>query len=305
MAESRARSDYATTPVSCGSTNRPSINLVFSTDEKAFEVNATMLHSIIRRTKHPVHVIGYCRNFAPESFSARNLTVEFVETSSEPGGNFPWWCNSCAFDRFYILRDHPAHWDRCWIMDYDNLAMTDLSEVYFDDFEGNLVMACSYHTRLGGNCRLPAELHHCAGFEYYMMGPILNLALTRSAGTWEKFLEYHQRIGSDEQKSIIAATENRLKRLDRRWQRVVYWADLDREYEEMFPGVQRPHMDYLEGYGLLHFTAGPKPWWDKSIEDKPKRKEQVWFNEQTSWEKLHRGEWTAPEIVRAASLVEV
>ncbi len=253
-----------------------------------------MLHSIVRRTNFVVHARCYCRNFLPKSFSVRNLRVEFIEITEDPGGIYPWWCNSCSFDRLRIIQDHPSDWDRCWIMDYDNLAVTDLAEVYFDDFNGNLVMASSYNTTLGSTCHLPSELSNCSDFEYYMMGPIINLRLMREAGTWQRLLKCHALIRGDDQKAIIAATENRVKVLPKRWQRIVYYDDLDRDYDEMFPNARRSDCNYFEGYGLLHFTAGPKPWWDASVENKPKKKEAVWRKEFATWDLLRSGNWVAP-----------
>ncbi len=280
----------------------PSINLVFSTDQAALAAHATMLHSIVRRTKHPVHARGYCRGFLPESFHAGNLLVEFVRTDEDRGGSFPWWSNSCAFDRLGILTDHPEHWDRCWIMDHDQIATADLAEVYFDDFDGNLVMACSYGHKLRATCAIPDQITADGEHEFYMMGPILNLLAARKEGLWERLLERHRQIGSDEQKSLVAATGGRLKVLEKRWNRVVYLGNLDRDYRELFPSVKRPETDWFENYGVLHFTGGPKPWWAEEVEAKPKKKERVWFKEYATWAKLRRGDWAVPEGCRRLSV---
>lgn len=274
-----------------------SLNLVFSADKKAFTVYATTLHSIVRRSRYPVHVRCYCRGFAPESFFARNLLVEFLEISAsqDQGGCYPWWSNSCAFDRLMILKDHPAHWDRCWIMDHDQIATADLAGVFFEDFEGKQVMACSYGYKMGAVLKPEHAMEDIGSYEFYMMGPILNLAAAREGGTWERLIEFHRRLGSDEQKSLVAATGGELKVMDKRWNRVVYYGDIDRDYRELFPTVKRPETDWYENYGILHFTGGPKPWWDPSVEDKPKKKERVWFKEYATWDKLRQGDWSLPE----------
>lgn len=272
----------------------PSINLVISTDLKAFEINATMLHSIVRRTSHPVHLRCYCRGFQPESFHIKNLLVEFIRVDEDRGGDYPWWSHSCSFDRLQVIYDHPLHWTRCWVMDYDQIATADLAQIYFGAFDGNLVQACSFGYPLRDVCNLPDDLRECESYEFYKMGPILNLAAMRLAGTWRILLDRHARIGSDEQKSLVAATQGRLKLLDDRWNEIVYLRDIDSSYRKHFPKLDRPESDWFENYGILHFTGGPKPWWEASKEKEPKKKERVWFKEYATWEKLRAGDWGTP-----------
>jgi lipopolysaccharide biosynthesis glycosyltransferase len=187
-------------------------------------------------------------------------------------------------------------------MDHDQIATADLAEVYFDDFDGNLVMACSYGHKLRATCAIPDQITADGEHEFYMMGPILNLLAARKEGLWERLLERHRQIGSDEQKSLVAATGGRLKVLEKRWNRVVYLGNLDRDYRELFPSVKRPETDWFENYGVLHFTGGPKPWWAEEVEAKPKKKERVWFKEYATWAKLRRGDWAVPEGCRRLSV---
>ncbi|BCU79491.1 hypothetical protein llg_42060 [Luteolibacter sp. LG18] len=275
-------------------TELPSINLAISSDEKGLGVNATLLHSIVRRTVHPVHLRCYCRGFEPESFHVRNLLVEFIRVDVDRGGYYPWWSHACSFDRLQVIHDHPAHWDRCWIMDHDQIATTDLARAYFEPFEGQLVQACAFGYKLRNACPLPEDLAALGDYDFYKMGPLLHLQEMRD-DTWSRLLDLHARIGRDEQKSLVAATRGRLKVMDDRWNRIVYNGDLDKCYQRLFPEVVRPEREWYENYGILHYTGGPKPWWDASVENKPKKKERAWFKEYATWGQLRSGDWAVPE----------
>lgn len=98
---------------------------------------ATTVASVCRRARRPVHARVYVRDGElPEAFVAGYLTVEFARPARPFGGGM--WPDSvkpCASDRFEIV-DDATDWDRCWILDTDQIVIGDPGEYYDTDFGG-------------------------------------------------------------------------------------------------------------------------------------------------------------------------
>jgi hypothetical protein len=87
------------------------LQIALSTDAKGNPINATLIASILRRTKVPVHVRCWCRGFLSESFESGPLKVEFIPTDEVVTGKFPSQSGPAAYDRLLVIRDCPD-WDR-------------------------------------------------------------------------------------------------------------------------------------------------------------------------------------------------
>lgn len=249
-----------------------------------FGANGTLLASISRRTSALVHVRCWCRGFSQESFEIGNLKVEFFEAAGEIPGRFPGYVGPAVFDRLSVIRDCPD-WDRCLIMDYDQVAFCDLAPLFEMDLGDRLLAAkmqgagvnLEYAMREWIRRPMPEGWEDAAANPYFSMGPLLNLAEMRKAGTWEKLMAAQEAFRADENLALVAATEGRTMDFDRKW--------------NLFP----PHevSDREVPDGVVHWLGWPKPWHEDSKVWRP----ELWESERCSWEHLRMGLWEKPIAV--------
>jgi hypothetical protein len=257
------------------------ITLALSTDERGFAINATLIASILRRTERAVWVRCWCRGFLPESFETGRLRVEFLPAVEEVTGRYPGTSGPAAYDRLLVIRDCPD-WDRCMVMDYDQLVLCDLAPVFELELGDHLLAAhlqgpgvdMAYAMRVWLKRPMPTGWEHVASHPYFLMPPMLNLKAMRDAGTWENFLRAHAAFGADEQLSLTAATEGRTLPLDRKW--------------NLFPQLHLAPDEVPEG--VIHWSGWPKPWHPDAKVWRP----DLWLAEQVSWEHLRLGIWDKP-----------
>ena len=178
----------------------PSIKIALSTDACGHEFNATLIASILRRTESDVHVRCWCMGFLPESFEVGKLKVEFLPSGSLTSGRVPSYVGSAVFDRLKVIQQCDD-WDRCLILDYDQLALCDLEPLFLMDM-GEHFLAAKHH---GNGIDLqfamdhwtlkpiPDGWTHAAKNPYFSMGVLLNLKAMRAAGIWDDLV--NPRIG--------------------------------------------------------------------------------------------------------------
>ena len=261
------------------------IQLALSTDERGFSYNATLIASILRRTQLPVHVRCWCREFLPDSFETGRLRVEFLPAVEPVTGRFPGSSGPSAYDRLLVIRDCPD-WDRCMVMDYDQLVLCDLAHLFELDLGDHLLAAhmqgpgvdMAYAMRVWLKRPMPEGWEHVASHPYFLMPPVLNLRAMREAGTWETFLQAHAAFGADEQLSLTAATEGRSLPIDRKW--------------NLFPRLHIGPDDVPEG--VIHWSGWPKPWHKGAKVWRP----DIWLAEQVGWEHLRMGIWDKPVVIK-------
>jgi lipopolysaccharide biosynthesis glycosyltransferase len=260
------------------------IRIAISSDSRGFPINATLIASILRRASVPVHVRCWCRGFLPKSFQQGPLRVEFLPATDEVVGSFPDYVGHAVFDRLRVIREAPD-WDRCLIMDYDQVAFCDLAPLFTMDL-GDRLLAAKWHgpgvdlahaMREWLKSPIPQGWEHAAGNPYFSMGPLLNLAEMRKAGTWEKLLAAQEAFRADENLALVAATEGRTMDFDPKWNLFV---PHDVENSEL-PG------------GVVHWLGWPKPWHEDAKVWRP----ELWEAERCSWEQLRLGLWEKPLAV--------
>jgi lipopolysaccharide biosynthesis glycosyltransferase len=257
------------------------LQIALSTDAKGNPINATLIASILRRTKVPVHVRCWCRGFLSESFESGPLKVEFIPTDEVVTGKFPSQSGPAAYDRLLVIRDCPD-WDRCMVMDYDQLVLCDLAPLFELDLGDHLLAAhmqgpgvdMAYAMRVRLKRPMPEGWEHVASHPYFLMPPVMNLKAMREAGTWENFLKAHAAFGADEQLSLTAATEGRTLPIDRKW--------------NLFPRLHITDGEVPEG--VIHWSGWPKPWHRGAKVWRP----DIWESEKSSWEHLRMGIWEKP-----------
>ncbi len=282
------------------------IRIVLSTDAKGFSRNATVVASVLRRTREAVAVRVYTRGFFVPSFGCGRFSAEFIRTDAAATGSYPGHVPDAVFDRLRII-DEEREWDRVLVMDHDMLALCDLAPYFREDFEGNLLMGRLFGPgntlglqmkRRGG---LPETLVHCEDHPYFYMGPMLNLAAMRREGTWERILEAHEMIGQDEQISLSAATGGRVKGVDKKWNLVPRWDTLD-ERSKKIPRIGEALQDgirWVNGvpHGVIHWTGARKPWHRGTDVWRP----DLWEAENATWEMLREGIWEKPLAIEVGA----
>jgi histo-blood group ABO system transferase len=258
------------------------IRIALSTDIRGFHINATLVASVVRRASMPVHVRCWCRGFLPESFEVGILKVEFLPATEEVTGKYPGNSGPAAYDRLLVIRDCPD-WDRCMVMDYDQVALCDLAPLFTMDLDDHLLAAhmqgvdMAYAMRVWLKRPLPEGWEQVAEHPYFLMPPLLHLAEMRKSGTWEKFQAAHASFGADEQLSLTAATEGRILPLPSKW--------------NLFPPLHIREDEVPEG--IIHWSGWPKPWHP----DAKVWRADIWEAERSSWEHLRMGLWEKPVAV--------
>lgn len=261
----------------------PSLNIALSTDARGHEYHATLIASILRRTEWNVHVRCWCVGFLPVSFEQGRLKVEFLPSTGDQANKYPSQSGPAAYDRLLVIRDC-ADWDRCMVMDYDQLVLCDLAPLFEMDLGDHLLAAhmqgpgvdMEYAMRVWLKRPMPAGWEHCGTNPYFLMPPLMNLKAMREARTWETFLKAHAAFGADEQLSLTAATEGRTLPLDKKW--------------NLFP---RLHIAAGEvPRGVIHWSGWPKPWHKNADVWRP----DIWEAERCSWEHLRHGWWEKPVV---------
>lgn len=260
------------------------IRLALSTDARGHSYHATLIASILRRTELPVHVRCWCRGFLPDSFESGPLKVEFLAADKEVTGKYPRNSGPAAYDRLLVIRDCPD-WDRCMVMDCDQLVLCDLAPLFEMDLGDHLLAAhmqgpgvdIDYAMRVWLKRPIPEGWEHVKGHPYFLMPPMLNLKAMREAGTWEAFLAAHAAFDADEQLSLTAATEGRTLPLPRKW--------------NLFPKLHIQEHEVPEG--VIHWNGYPKPWHPKAQVWRP----DIWESEKSSWEQLRMGLWAKPTAI--------
>ncbi len=257
------------------------ITIAISTDLQGFGINATLIASIVRRASRPVHVRCWCRGFLADSFEVGPLKVEFFAADEEVTGKFPRMSGPSAYDRLLAIRDC-ADWDRCMVMDYDQLVLCDLAPLFDLELGDHLLAAhmqgpgvdMAYAMRVWLKRPLPEGWEHVADHPYFLMPPLMNLKAMREAGTWETFTKAHAAFGADEQLSLTAATGGRTLALDKKW--------------NLFPKLHIPEGEVPKG--VIHWSGWPKPWHKGAKVWRP----DIWESEKSSWEHLRMGIWKKP-----------
>lgn len=260
------------------------IRVSISTDVSGFHGHSTLIGSIARRASTGVHFRCWCRGFLPESFERGLLKVEFIQATNVVRGRFPGYVGPAVFDRLRVIRDCPD-WDRCLVMDYDQVAFCDLAPLFEMDLGDRLLAAkmqgpgvdLAFAMREWIRRPMPEGWEDAAENPYFSMGPLLNLAEMRKAGTWEKLMAAQEAFRADENLALVAATEGRTMDFDRKW--------------NLFP----PH-EVSDGEvpdGVVHWLGWPKPWHEESKVWRP----ELWESERCSWEHLRMGLWEKPVAV--------
>ena len=260
-----------------------SINIALSTDARGHDINATLIASIMRRTQWNVQIRCWCVGFLPESFEVGKLKVEFLPASGDHANKYPSQSGPAAYDRLLVIRDCPD-WDRCMVMDYDQLVLCDLSPLFELDLGDHLLAAhiqgpgidMDYAMRVWLKRPMPVGWEHCGTHPYFLMPPMMNLKAMREAGTWETFLQAHAAFGADEQLSLTAATEGRTLAIDKKW--------------NLFPRLHIAKNEVPQG--VIHWSGWPKPWHKNADVWRP----DIWEAERSSWQHLRMGLWEKPEV---------
>ena len=258
-------------PAAAARARKAAVCLAMASDRDAFEPHATVIASVLRHTRRPVHVRMWLRGMSATSFETGRLRVEFLTVREGLSGGVPGHVSQSTHDRLLVLRDCPD-WSRVLILDYDQLVLCDTAPLFDMSMRGKLLAARLCHIALGDAARewfgrrLPDKWRHCEGFPFFYMGPFIDLDAARTARLWEDVAAFQVDARMEEQIALTVACRGRIKPLPPKWNLV-------------------PHWDPGAGEGtVLHFTGPRKPWNDPSI-----RCAGLWLEQASTWKELRSG----------------
>ena len=250
-------------------------NILLGSDKEGLGPHATLLASIMRRTSVPVNVRCYYRGRdMPKSFSINGLSVEFVPPNESPVGTYPELITQPCLDRFLGIRDCDR-WDKALVLDWDQLFLCDIAEVFYRDLgdslvgarldEENIMVRANHWLRR----TLPKRYENKSSHRWVWLGAMLNLSVMRAENFWEKFLVIQQDLKFEEQITLSLAVEGRVAEWPVRMNHVIEWDGQPQD-----------------GEAILHYTMGNKPWHNNGVPGI-----EFWQEEQTTWGQLRHGHW--------------
>ncbi len=245
-----------------------------ATDASGLEPNATVLNSLRLNCSGFINVRIFVRDLPAVKIELRDMTIEFIVTPEElrMDGRFPSHITSGpAFDRLAAI-EYCDDWDRALILDYDQLVMGDLSELFAFEMGDALAAGRIWKLNLAEASRewfghrLPYIWQHCSDYKFLLFGPLLNLHELRKSNMRETLVKVQRVANAEEQIAFHLACENR----------VMGVADV---YNIV------PHWDGLRADAIIyHFTGPQKPWNTPSLLGA-----ELWREYQMSWGELSQG----------------
>lgn len=255
------------------------LRVILGSDAKGIEPNATLIASLLHHTTEVVHVRIFSRELPERSLTSGRLILEIIRTPPDLcflGRTQDHVSSAGAFDRIAALRCCPD-WDQAVVFDYDQLVIGDPSELFRMDLGEALAAVRLWPgVSLGKACRdfvgspLPEGWEECENYRFFHMGPVLNLAAMRKAGTLERFIAFHQECCMEEQVALCAACKDR----------VVGFG----EHLNWFPSWREVEPDVK----VLHYYGREKPWENESLYSGV-----LWRSSETTWNELTFGLWSA------------
>lgn len=242
--------------------------LSLSADTVAFPILATVIASVLRHTTGRVEVLIYTRTMRAESFERGRLKVEFRaprlsllnRTNRIPGE---------MFDRLFVMEDKPE-WSRALILDWDQLVVGSLDELWSLDLEGTFgafVRSPKDRTFLGnGWVTRGAWGASMPGAEqlYFRFGGLLDLDACRSEDVMGQMLSWAH-TGSTEQALLGAVMAGRYVPMDVKW--------------NVLPSLEQVPADAR----ILHWFGDRKPWNATNV-----KAAAIWYAGRCSWSELLR-----------------
>lgn len=246
--------------------------IVMATDDRGLRATATTLASAARRSSLPVEACVFYRgDQLPAEVDTEPLRVHVRRPKHHLAGSIPAHVTQSTFDRVLAIPELPD-WDRALILDLDQVVLGDIALLCRTPFEDSLLAARRWNTTLGQAARdwfgrrLPPAFEAHESAPYFYMGPLMNLDGMRRAGTWERFLAFHEAAHMEEQLGLAVATAGRLKGVHPMWNLIPQWDDME------------------STIGVVHWTGPAKPWHEPAVCWRP----EVWRAENTAWADLGR-----------------
>jgi hypothetical protein len=264
------------------------LHLIVATDAKGLLQNATLLMSITSRTNAKIYARIFSRELEARDVTLGRLRVEVIVTPMNlrmEGRVPPHVAAGPTFDRIAALA-YCTDWDRALIMDYDQVAVGDLAELFSMDLTGAIGAARFWHESLGSAARhwfgreLPVRWKECEAYQHIYMGPLVNLEEFRRDRVHERFVEFHLEANMEEQIALTVACRDR-------------WLPLHASYN-LVPAWDGVPADAK----VLHFTGGGKPWHYPAMVGA-----HLWRHYETDWATLTGGKWCPEPVVPAGATI--
>lgn len=247
------------------------------TRKESLSATATAINSVRLNCTIPAHVRIYVREVEYDSFSVDGLQVEFIPVppSLQRAGNVPAHVHAEAtFDRIAGAR-MSTDWDSALILDFDQLAISDITNLFRFDLS-----ECLAAGRLWNKClddavvewfgrSLPEQWKYVAQYRFFYMGPMLNLAAIRDVNAFTLFDDFHADGGMEEQIALHVALRDRIKPLPSIYNVIPQWDGISSDA------------------AILHFTGPSKPWNNPDLQGA-----KFWQRYATSMETLSRGQYS-------------
>ena len=262
---------------------RKEINVLLAGNKSSQGAIATTLNSVLQNTDKQVNAVVLCRDWQHEGFQNGRLSVEFVPFKGHKDTPKQW--HSSANDMLYYL-PYLYSWDRCLMLEWDQLVVGSIDDYYNIDFEGkNFVTATEIIDPDGRGLRglwewkgqrknmediFSEETLDYVGFD----GGSHVIDLKRYMEN-HKFLEMERalyKLNGEDHLAKIGVFHGHVHHVPSKYNTFPETVNS----QHLPPTVNSPLMARI-----LHFVGSNKPWNSK------RRFSELWYRYQTTWEELN------------------
>ena len=225
------------------------LNVLLSGDVNAEYVLPTLIASVVKNTDRFVHVRILCRGWDRATIETENLKVEFLNKEHDFPNNKTTFCKSINDKTMYMSQIED--WDRCILMDWDNLVIKNLDDYYDTAFDGDEVITGipseKYLSQIAWGGAKPSDLlnaEELKGRACPIGGNVVDLKKCRHMGVFDKTEHIINTLEGQDHVALLVIFNDKIKRVDARYNRLLGGQTI------------RP----LEGDVILHYDRGNKPW---------------------------------------------
>lgn len=254
------------------------IKIIMASDVTGIVPNATAISSILKHTDRNVHVRLFSRDFLDYNIQIDRLKIEIINTPENLRleGHIPDHIMAKdVYDRFVAMK-YCTDWDRGFILDYDQVVIGNIDELFELDFEGNLLAGnvsdvnLGYATEEWFKIKIPETYEFTRNYKVYYFGILLNLKQLQKEKIFDDFRRCVETNYMNDYLGLFTVCQDRVLEIPSKFGVLTHWN------EEKIPRDIR----------IIHFNGEEKPWDNFCIPFS-----EMWYKNYLSWKALTQGQW--------------